>query len=150
LSAKLNYNNNNKMVKGQKKQNDDRFINSLLRPNRWADYIGQEKIKKNLRLILEAAKRRNESSDHLLFCGPAGPGKTTLAVLAAKEIGGNLKTVSGSNRFTPRLANRLLKRCRDFVEVYEPHFVKMGFIQRTPKDRMVSKAAYEHLQLQEE
>ena len=38
----------------------------------------------------------------------------------------------------------------DFVEVYEPHFVKTGFIQRTPKDRMVSKAAYEHLQLQEE
>ncbi len=328
------------MVKGQKNQNDDRFIDSLLRPNRWADYIGQEKIKKNLRLILEAAKRRNESSDHLLFYGPAGLGKTTLAVLAAKEIGGNLKTVSGSNlmktgdlaavlsdldggdilfvdeahrigsaveemlysamdnrkisvmigkgpsgrllsidlppftliaattrpnllssplrsrfgaafrldyyelsdveeiikrsakilkikilpvailmiskasRFTPRLANRLLKRCRDFVEVYdheiidektvsetfnlleidalglehhdrrlleiivkkfkggpvgintlsaalgeekgaieevyEPHLVKMGFIQRTPKGRMVSKAAYEHLQLQEE
>lgn len=75
---------------------EDKFIDSVLRPASWSDYIGQEKIKNALSLILRAAKKRNECSDHLLFYGPAGLGKTTLANLVAKELRGNLKTVTGT------------------------------------------------------
>src|SRR5579871_5718837 len=78
-----------------KNGNDDRNIDSTLRPTDWDDYIGQEKIKNGLRVILDAAKKRKESSDHLLFAGPAGLGKTTLAYLVARELGGMIKTTSG-------------------------------------------------------
>lgn len=70
-------------------------IDQALRPSVWEEYIGQEKIKKNLGVIIEAAKRRQESCDHLLFCGPAGLGKTTLAYLTATELGVSVKTTSG-------------------------------------------------------
>jgi Holliday junction DNA helicase RuvB len=74
---------------------DDRNIDSTLRPAAWDEYVGQEKIKDNLRVILDAAKKRKETSDHLLFSGPAGLGKTTLAYLVARELGGMIKTTSG-------------------------------------------------------
>src|SRR3990167_7191641 len=73
----------------------DVTIDVALRPTAWDEYIGQEKIKKNLKIILEAAKNRGESSDHLLFYGQAGLGKTTLAHLVAKELNANLKITSG-------------------------------------------------------
>lgn len=74
---------------------EDISIDLTLRPTIWQDYVGQEKIKKNLRVILDAAKKRGESSDHLLFYGQAGLGKTTLAHLVAKEMNANLKVTSG-------------------------------------------------------
>jgi Holliday junction DNA helicase RuvB len=74
---------------------EDRNIDSALRPTSWDEYIGQEKIKNNLKVILEASKKRKEASDHLLFSGPAGLGKTTLAYLVARELGGMIKTTSG-------------------------------------------------------
>jgi len=74
---------------------EDKFIDLLLRPASWSDYIGQERIKKNLNLILRAAKKRNKSIDHLLFYGPTGLGKTTLATLVAKEMSANLKITTG-------------------------------------------------------
>jgi Holliday junction DNA helicase RuvB len=74
---------------------EDAYIDAILRPSSWDDYIGQEKIKKNLALIISAAKKRKEMSDHLLFYGPAGLGKTTLASLAAKEMGAELKITTG-------------------------------------------------------
>lgn len=66
-----------------------------LRPSRWEDYVGQEKVKTNLRLIIDAAKGRNESCDHILFYGQPGLGKTTLAYLMGKQMGVNIKSTSG-------------------------------------------------------
>jgi len=75
-------------------QNDESF-DSVLRPATWEEYIGQDKVKKHLKIILDAAKKRKESSDHLLFCGQAGLGKTTLAHLVALEMSATLKITSG-------------------------------------------------------
>jgi len=88
-------NSKRKTILYKSSSNEDKFIDSFLRPTTWSGYIGQEKIKKNLDLILRAAKKRNESIDHLLFYGPTGLGKTTLATLVAKEIGANLKITTG-------------------------------------------------------
>ncbi len=75
--------------------NNDKFLDQTLRPNKWEDYIGQESIKKNLEILLSAAKNRREPPEHLLFYGPAGLGKTTLAHLIAKEMGAQMKVTSG-------------------------------------------------------
>jgi Holliday junction DNA helicase RuvB len=66
-----------------------------LRPRRLAEYIGQEKIKENLSILLEAARRRNEAVDHVLLYGPPGLGKTTLCNIIAAEMGVNIRTTSG-------------------------------------------------------
>lgn len=80
-------------------QNDtklgDSNLDLTLRPTRWNDYIGQDKIKKNLQIIIGAAKIRKEPIEHILLYGPAGLGKTTLANLISQEMGGNLKMTSG-------------------------------------------------------
>ena len=65
-----------------------------LRPNSWDEYIGQEKIKKNLKVFIEASKRRNEALDHILFFGPPGLGKTTIANIIATQMGANIKTTA--------------------------------------------------------
>lgn len=70
-------------------------IDQVLRPATWDEYVGQEVIKKNLKVIIEAAKRRSECIDHLLFYGQAGLGKTTLAHLVSHEMGSALKVTSG-------------------------------------------------------
>lgn len=72
---------------------DETFENSL-RPANFDDYIGQEKIKKNLGIFISAAKKRSECLDHILFSGPAGLGKTTLANIIAYEMGANIKTTA--------------------------------------------------------
>lgn len=70
-------------------------IEGSLRPRRLAEYIGQEKIKNNLNILLEAARRRGESVDHVLLYGPPGLGKTTLCNIIAAEMGVGLRTTSG-------------------------------------------------------
>ena len=82
-------------ISPQSNGNDDANIDLTLRPTEWDEYIGQEKIKDNLKTILSAARKRGEVADHLLFTGPAGLGKTTLAYLVAREMGGLIKTTSG-------------------------------------------------------
>lgn len=74
---------------------EEQTVDSLLRPASWDDYVGQDKVKQNLKIILEAAKLRQEACDHLLFYGQAGLGKTTLAHLVAKELGANIRITSG-------------------------------------------------------
>jgi Holliday junction DNA helicase RuvB len=77
-------------------QNDDDVqLDRSLRPLCFDDFVGQERIKDNLHVYIEAAKARNEALDHVLFCGPPGLGKTTLANIIAHELGVNIKTTSG-------------------------------------------------------
>ena len=76
-------------------QAEDLFLDQTLRPMRFDDFVGQERVKENLRIYIEAARRRKEPLDHILFSGPPGLGKTTLATIIAHEMGADLKETSG-------------------------------------------------------
>ncbi|HBY93782.1 MAG TPA: Holliday junction branch migration DNA helicase RuvB, partial [Chloroflexi bacterium] len=77
------------------KQGEDLVLERSLRPQRLSEYIGQERIKENLEILIQAAKARGETLDHVLFYGPPGLGKTTLSQIIAREMEVNIKTTAG-------------------------------------------------------
>lgn len=75
--------------------NEEQIIEVTLRPQTFSDYVGQERLKKNLKLAIDAAKKRNEPLDHILLYGPPGLGKTTMATVIAREMGATIRITAG-------------------------------------------------------
>jgi len=84
-----------RLVDQSRESMDEASLETSLRPTALAEYVGQEQVKENLRILIEAARHRGESIDHILFSGPPGLGKTTLAHIIALEMGVNFKSTSG-------------------------------------------------------
>ncbi|HOL64748.1 MAG TPA: Holliday junction branch migration DNA helicase RuvB [Accumulibacter sp.] len=84
-----------RLISPESKSTQEEVIERALRPRRLDDYVGQAKIREQLAIFIEAAKRRRETLDHLLLFGPPGLGKTTLAHIVATEMGVNLRSTSG-------------------------------------------------------
>ena len=74
---------------------DDVVLDHALRPKAWDQFVGQDQVKRGLQIVLEASKKQNRAVDHILFSGPSGVGKTTLAHLIAHELGAKMTTTSG-------------------------------------------------------
>ena len=103
-------------------QSDDR-LDQALRPRTLKDLIGQERVKENLRILIDAAKHRGEPLDHVLFYGPPGLGKTTMAHVLANEMGVNIKITSGPaiERAGDLAANLTNLRANDVFFIDEVH-----------------------------
>ena len=84
-----------RILSGAAHQSDDERFEAALRPERFSDFVGQESIKDNLAVFVEAARKRGDALDHVLFCGPPGLGKTTLSRILASELGVGIQTTSG-------------------------------------------------------
>lgn len=85
----------NEKILNQPLTEEDIQFNVTLRPIDFTDFVGQEKLKERLEIFISAAKKRQEPLEHMLFCGPPGLGKTTLAYIIAKKMGADLKVTSG-------------------------------------------------------
>lgn len=92
-SSEMNF--EERMVSPKKTENESEDFEVTLRPKTLSEYIGQDKIKENLSIFIEAAKKRSEPLDHVLLYGPPGLGKTTLSAIIAHEMGVNIRITSG-------------------------------------------------------
>jgi len=90
----MNNDDDNRIISSKEKEEDKSF-DVTLRPKRLCEYVGQDKIKENLEIFMEAARRRQEPIEHVLLYGPPGLGKTTLAHIIAAEMNSNIKVTSG-------------------------------------------------------
>ena len=105
-----------RLIAGESKSTQEEAIERALRPKRLAEYVGQAKIREQLSIFIEAARRRSDTLDHVLLFGPPGLGKTTLAHIIAAEMGVNLRSTSGP----------VLERAGDLAAILtnlEPHDV---------------------------
>lgn len=94
-SAKQTQESGRERVANRQLQDEDQELEQSLRPKVWDDYIGQDKVKANLHIFVQGAKARREPLDHLLFYGPPGLGKTSLASIIASEMGVSIRVTSG-------------------------------------------------------
>ncbi len=83
------------MLTEPKEKKEDKSLDLTLRPQRWGEYVGQKNIKENLKILIQAAKNRNQPIEHVLLYGPAGLGKTSLANLISREMNTNIRITSG-------------------------------------------------------
>ena len=116
-------NNDDERLIGKTIQEEDIVLDFNLRPRNFDEYIGQEKVKENLSIFIQAAKKRGEALDHSLFHGPPGIGKTSLAYIIAREMGANIKTTAGPaiERAGDLAAILTNLQCHDILFIDEIH-----------------------------
>ena len=124
-------------------QEEDLKIEKSLRPQLLDDYVGQQKAKQNLKIYIEAAKQRNEALDHVLFYGPPGLGKTTLAGIIANEMGTHMKVTSGPAIGKPGEMAAILSNLQegDVLFVDEIHRLNRQVEEDYVIDIMIGKGA---------
>ena len=165
LSNQLNDNSDHRQ-QSDVNSDQDQQENSL-RPKDFANYVGQDRLKKHLNLTISAAKKRGEPIDHVLLHGPPGLGKTTMAMVIANEMGAQIKITSGPAIERPGDLASLLTNLQDgdilfideihrlnrtveevlysAMEDFKLDIMQIGFIERTPRGRKVTPKAYKHL-----